>query len=82
MKAERIILVCDGCGADDGDGNGPVEAHKIAVDGVSWAIDACHGCWTGHFRDALKPVTTHAQRVRIGKSRRRGYVPPKSLRAV
>lgn len=75
-KEQRVILVCDGCGADStADGNGQVSEHRITVDGASWTVDACAACWGTVFKTALMPLTQHAGRVRIPSR-------PRRLRAV
>lgn len=71
-SVERVVLVCDGCGADDtADGNGRVEAHRLSVDGVSWTVDSCGVCWQTRYREALAPLTQYAARVRIPARTRR-----------
>lgn len=68
---KRVVLVCDGCGAENpGDGNGPVVVHKLAVDGVSWQVDACTACWA-KYREAVALLATNANRVRIPRAPRK-----------
>jgi hypothetical protein len=71
-RIERVILVCDACGADDGDSNGAVVAHRITVDGAGWTVDACERCWGTTYRETLEPVTRHAARVRIPRGKPAG----------
>jgi hypothetical protein len=73
-KQERTILVCDACGADEGDGNGPVTTHQLRVDGTSWWLEACEACWRSVYRDRVKALTAGVRRTRVPAraTRRRG----------
>lgn len=75
-----LVLICDSCGTDGGDGNGGVTEHKLSVDGNSWRIDACTACWSGHFRDLIKPLTVKGYGVRVRG--RKAAAAQRALRAV
>jgi hypothetical protein len=74
-SVERVVLVCDHCGADQ-----DVTEHRLNVDGHSWRIDACAKCWRGHFRKLLKPLTSKGYGVRVRGKGSRAKAP--DLRAV
>lgn len=49
MASQRlVILVCDLCQTEAGEGESDIATHSILVDGAAAELEACGKCWGKH----------------------------------